>query len=237
MKPTLYQLQLRYFNSLVHKILLYPLQWLVLLGMRGFMTLVSLTGSIRRTDIINLLDPAVFKRKSPIIFVANHQSKYDSFFTIASLSIFHWHLALPVRSMLHPAAFKNIIGRHALLIFGNYPAKPVKNIPYGLEFTKYAMNKGHSIFIFPEAHRVLPHESQPRTGIEEMLRAYPHALIVPCHIQWYRDHKNRKRYELTIGEAYRPKHIDAKRIMKTVYSLPLPSEIEAKALVEEAQQE
>ncbi|HET9412181.1 MAG TPA: lysophospholipid acyltransferase family protein [Candidatus Saccharimonadales bacterium] len=156
------------------------------------------------------------------VIAANHQSKLDPFaiFTLAKAKQ-RFHL-LPIKFMTIPWVYHHPLLKPALFILGSFPAhnKQRPHHTFGVEGSVKLLHSGYNICIFPEAHRTLRKDSQPRPGVTRILAEYPQAKLLLAHIEWRRYSFWRRHVTVVLAEA--PDSLDKtdpKAIMDAIYAL------------------
>ncbi|HST05491.1 MAG TPA: CDP-archaeol synthase [Chloroflexia bacterium] len=119
------------------------------------------------------------------IIAANHASVLDAFLVSVA---FPWHSfkkLLPVRYMTHDAYLKQTWQKLLMFPFGSFPARKDGD-KRGLDLAVDLLDKGQTIFIFPEGKRLkhgLGRASTAKVGVA-YLAARTGAKVIPVNIQW-----------------------------------------------------
>lgn len=151
------------------------------------------------------------------ILAANHRSQLDAFLICAAIPLPVYHRLAPVRFMTHNAYFKPLIFRLFLKIGGGYPARPFRDLPYGLEYSTKILERGGTILIFPEGTRTLPGAVKAKRGVE-VLAKIKNVEIIPIYLEWEKGRIFRK-VHLVYGSPQSGANLSAQQIMETIYSL------------------
>lgn len=124
-----------------------------------------------------------WKGKEGILIAANHRSRLDGFFIMASLT---WrecaHLA-PLCFMTANQYVPRGIRRTMASWIGLFPAYREEGVVAGLDLAKSYLQQGFSLMIFPEGQRALPGEVRPKKGLA-VLATELKRPVLPVHIEY-----------------------------------------------------
>lgn len=156
------------------------------------------------------------------VIAGNHQSLIDPFVIFALMPFRQRMRLLPLKFMTIPKVYHRWYVKPFAYLLGCFPAhiKERNHHTYGVEGAIKLIKYGYNICIFPEGHRVLQSESQPRPGIVRILEACPEAELLLAHLEWYYTKRGGKHVKLVLAPA--PTDLDKtdpKAIMDAIYRL------------------
>lgn len=166
--------------------------------------------------------PAKLSHNQRYIIAGNHQSLLDPFAIFAFLPFKQRAKLLPLKFMTIPKVYHRWYVKPFAYLLGCFPAhiKERNHHTYGVEGSIKLVKYGYNICIFPEGHRVLQSESEPRPGIVRILEACPEATLLLAHLEWYYTKRGGKHVKLVVAPA--PADLDKsdpKAIMNAIYAL------------------
>lgn len=148
------------------------------------------------------------------VFAANHRHKLDPFMIGSAMPYRIYKQFRPFWIMAHGFFFKHWYFRWPLRAWGSFPAKPVKDLPYGIPFsTQVLANKG-TVIIFPEGKRLQNGDTEePKRGVS-VLASLPRTQLIPVRIEWHK-----RKVSITVGKPIIAQELTPKEIMAIIYSL------------------
>lgn len=181
--------------------------------------MTRLIGSIIRIyTTTEVKDLPHLSRDRRYLFIANHQSRIDTFAVLAPFSKSQQQVAgAPIRII----TARGIYYSPLLLLLkacGCYPTRKRDDPQYDAVKQSIAfINKKQNIFIFPEGKRTPRSESSPKDGVVRIIQQSPEPLtIVLIHLEWK---KTKFRRKLIIHYKEAASVGTAQEIMNQIYSL------------------
>lgn len=179
----------------------------------AFRLYLLVSGSDYRTNIIkNDIDGS-----NGYILASNHQSKLDPFVIGGALPFLARIKLSPVWFMGYRELFANGVASFLLRSFGTFPNRPIKDLPYGLEFSETALRNQDTVCIFPEGRRTKKGETEPKHGVS-VLADMDNVKLIPVHVSWRPGLLNK--VSITIGKPMDAAGLSPREIMDIIYKLP-----------------
>jgi 1-acyl-sn-glycerol-3-phosphate acyltransferase len=120
------------------------------------------------------------------IIAANHASALDAFLASIALPWTSFRRLLPIRYMTHDGYLAHTWQKLMMFPFGCFPARK-EGDKAGLELALDLLEKGQTIFIFPEGKRLkggpATERSDARVGVA-YLASRTGARVIPVNVQW-----------------------------------------------------
>jgi 1-acyl-sn-glycerol-3-phosphate acyltransferase len=153
------------------------------------------------------------------VVAANHRSAIDPFTIGGGFSFAIYRKLKPFRFFAHNFFFNRWWMYPFLVIFGCFPARFDENskLETGLPLAEKLLQKGQTIFIFPEGKRVAPGEGEARPGVA-VLAAVKSVQIIPAKIEW-RGVWLFRRSSVIIGKPFSAAGQSPQEILDRVYAL------------------
>jgi len=151
------------------------------------------------------------KQKNHLIY-ANHESKLDAFLICSAFPFGTFFNLLPIRFFVKNSYFENVLFTYPLTLLGGFPAQKSAT-PYGLIKAQNSLQKGQSVFIFPQGG--ITRDKTAKRGIS-VLSTFEKIQLIPVFISW----KNYFSCHITIGVPFTPsKQLPPETLMDYVYKL------------------
>jgi 1-acyl-sn-glycerol-3-phosphate acyltransferase len=117
------------------------------------------------------------------VIAANHKTIWDAFIATSALPWNIYKKLSPIRYMTHDRYLIWLWQKIVMLPLGSFPAKKAVH-KTGIELAEEFMDKGQSIFMFPEG-KMIKKGVQPkaRVGVA-LLSVHKNAYIIPIHINF-----------------------------------------------------
>ena len=154
------------------------------------------------------------------VVVSNHQSQLDAFVLLASFSPTVFNRLEPFRAMTTNRFLARGPMKYAALKMGCYPAKPHLSLPSGVGYASELIKRGQTVYICPEGKINRGDGQSARPGVA-ILAKLPNVEIIPAHIQWTRNGRWRRSFQLTYGKPFDGSEMTAQEILDRCYALPL----------------
>lgn len=166
--------------------------------------------------------PGKLSHTKRYLIAGNHQSLIDPFVIFALMPRRQRLRLLPLKFMTIPKVYHRWYVKPFAYLLGCFPAhiRERKHHTYGVEGTIKLLGYGYNICMFPEGHRVLQSESQPRDGIVQILNVVPDVTLLLAHLEWYYTARGGRHVKLVLAPA--PDDLDKtdpKAIMDAIYRL------------------
>jgi 1-acyl-sn-glycerol-3-phosphate acyltransferase len=148
------------------------------------------------------------------LIIANHRKGIDPFLICACLPLKTIFKILPVGFMTHNVFYDSPL-RPLMWLAGSYPAKNLgkRRVSYGIDASRYLLEQGYSICIFPEGTRIpTKKRGEARWGVIKIHELTPSVPFMMAHIEY---HKGLRSF-LPLSRRY----IRYKLVRKPTYSNP-----------------
>lgn len=165
------------------------------------------------------LDISMLSRDMGYVIASTHRSSLDPFIISGQFMRREWNAITPMRFFVHPGLWHNPLRRWIMIALGCFTTKEFKDYPFGLEFAYDCLDRGQSLFIFPEGKRT-PTRLEARRGVGELAQN-PKVMVIPVHIEWRRGVLGTRTFRLAIGQPFNGAGLSAEAIMDRVYALEL----------------
>jgi 1-acyl-sn-glycerol-3-phosphate acyltransferase len=130
-----------------------------------------------------------FNKNSRIVIASNHTHALDPFAVVSSIRYRDFFRLAPFAFMTSRYFFKMRWLRPMLWLAGCFPAHalpPFYNL-VGIDAALAFLNRGYTLFIFPEGTRAKNGPLPAKRGVSEILQQVPNHELILAHIEWKRN--------------------------------------------------
>lgn len=151
-----------------------------------------------------------------IIISSNHQCRIDHFLILGALPWRVYFQLLPYRYFTANRLFAGPL-HPILLACGSFPAREHDRWPFGIDIAHKLLEKGQTIFIFPEGTRSQWRQRPARSGVA-VLAQTSESQILPASVLW-RKRGWFRQCSVVIGRPVLAKGLSAQEILELSFSL------------------